>query len=79
MAALNYLANNQAMITVSLGMGIGYSVLDIVDTFANASNKKIPDEMMLRRAEDVAIKYADACQAQQLLGLAGNARFSENV
>ena len=67
-AAIDYLAKNQALITVNLGTGIGYSVLDVVNAFAKASDKKIPYEMMPRRAGDVAINYADASQAKQLLG-----------
>ena len=42
MAALNYWANNQAMMTVNLAADIGYSLLIVVDTLANASNKKYP-------------------------------------
>ena len=42
MAALNYWANNQAMMTVKLGSGVGYNVLDTGGTLANASNKKYP-------------------------------------
>ena len=36
------MANNQAMIIVNLGTGIGYSVLAVVNNFTKASNKKIP-------------------------------------
>jgi UDP-glucose 4-epimerase len=67
-AALDYLAKHQAMITVNLGTGIGYSVLDVVNAFAEASNKEIPYEIMPRRVGDVAINFADALQALQLLG-----------
>ena len=66
--ALDYLLENETMITVNLGTGVGYSVLDVVNAFAKASDKKIPYEMMPRRAGDVAINYADASQAKQLLG-----------
>ena len=68
LAALDYLAKNQAMITVNLGTGIGYSVLDVVNAFAKASNKEIPYQMMPRREGDVAINYADASKAAQMLG-----------
>jgi UDP-glucose 4-epimerase len=67
-AALDYLAKHQAMITVNLGTGIGYSVLDVVNAFAEASNKEIPYEIMPRRVGDVAINFADAMQAARLLG-----------
>jgi UDP-glucose 4-epimerase len=53
---------------VNLGTGIGYSVLDVVNAFAKASAKTIPYEILPRRAGDVAINYADASNAKQLLG-----------
>ena len=67
-AALDYLAKNQALITVNLGTGNGYSVLDVVNAFAKASAKNIPYEVLPRRAGDVAINYADASEAGHLLG-----------
>jgi UDP-glucose 4-epimerase len=67
-AALDYLTKNQAMITVNLGTGVGYSVLDVVNTFAKTSAKNIPYEILPRRAGDVAINYADASLAKTLLG-----------
>jgi UDP-glucose 4-epimerase len=67
-AALEYLVSNQAMITVNLGTGIGYSVLDVVEAFAANSSKNIPYEILPRRLGDVAINYADATAAKTLLG-----------
>jgi UDP-glucose 4-epimerase len=67
-AALDYLTKHQALITVNLGTGIGYSVLDVVKAFEKASAKTIPYEILPRRAGDVAINYADASNAKQLLG-----------
>ncbi|MES2580373.1 MAG: UDP-glucose 4-epimerase GalE [Pseudomonadota bacterium] len=66
-AALDYLAKNQNMITVNLGTGIGYSVLDVVNAFAKSSAKDIPYEILPRRLGDVAINYADANVAKELL------------
>lgn len=67
-AALDYLHNNQTMLTLNLGTGIGYSVLDVVNAFAKVSDKAIPYEILPRRAGDVAINYADASQASNILG-----------
>ena len=67
-AALDYLEKNQAMITVNLGTGNGYSVLDVVNAFAKTSAKEISYEILPRRAGDVAINYADASLAKKLLG-----------
>jgi UDP-glucose 4-epimerase len=66
--ALDYLSKNQRMITVNLGTGIGYSVLDVVNAFAKSSAKDIPYEILPRRLGDVAINYADASVAKELLG-----------
>ncbi len=67
-AALDYLSKNERMITVNLGTGIGYSVLDVVNAFAKNSQKEIPYEILPRRLGDVAINYADATEAKDLLG-----------
>ena len=67
-AALNYLFNNEALITLNLGTGNGYSVLDVVNAFSKMSGKHIPYEFLPRRRGDVALNFADATQAKQLLG-----------
>lgn len=67
-AALDYLSKNQQIITVNLGTGIGYSVLDVVNAFAKSSTKNIPYEILPRRLGDVAINYADSSVAKELLG-----------
>lgn len=65
---LAYLLKNEAIITVNLGTGVGYSVLDVVNAFAKVSGKLVPYEFLPRRAGDVAINYADASKAMSLLG-----------
>ena len=71
-AALDYLRTHQSMITLNLGTGIGYSVLDVVNAFAKVSDKPIPYEILPRRAGDVAINYADASRALTTLGWRAN-------
>ena len=66
--ALDYLLENEKMITVNLGTGVGYSVLDVVNAFVKVSGKPVPYEFLPRRAGDVAINYADASKAYSLLG-----------
>lgn len=68
LAALNYLFENEALITVNLGTGNGYSVLDVVKTFSEVSGKSVPYKMLPRRAGDVAVNYADTSYARQLIG-----------
>ena len=67
-ATLDYLLKNETMLTLNLGTGKGYSVLDVVNTFAKVSAKKIPFVILPRRQGDVAINYADASQALSILG-----------
>lgn len=67
-AALSYLENNQTLVTVNLGTGIGYSVLEVVAAFEKSCGKKIPYEILARRPGDVSIYYADASLAKTTLG-----------
>ena len=52
----------------NLGTGNGYSVLEIVKNFEEASGKKVPYEIKPRRAGDIATCYADATKAKEELG-----------
>jgi len=67
-AALDYLLRDKGSITVNLGTGVGYSVLNLVRSFEKASGKAIPYEIVARRPGDVPACYADASLAQRLLG-----------
>ena len=55
-------------LTVNLGTGIGYSVLDVVRAFEQASARPVAYQVAARRAGDVAACYADPAHAAQLLG-----------
>ena len=52
----------------NLGTGIGYSVLDVVNSFEKASGQKVPYKIVERRAGDIATCYADATKALRELG-----------
>jgi UDP-glucose 4-epimerase len=67
-AALRYLFDADRSLTVNLGTGQGYSVLDVVRAYAKASGRDIPYVVAPRRPGDVATCYADASRAAQLLG-----------
>jgi UDP-glucose 4-epimerase len=67
-AALRRLLDQPGSLTVNLGTGCGYSVLEVVQAFAAASGRPVPYEIHPRRAGDVASCYADATLAHQLLG-----------
>ena len=50
----------------NLGTGVGYSVLDIVKNFEEATGMKVPYVIKERRAGDIATCYADASKAREL-------------
>jgi UDP-glucose 4-epimerase len=68
LAALDALAREAGMMTVNLGTGQGYSVLDVVKAFEKASGRPVPYEFLPRRAGDVASCYADPALALSQLG-----------
>jgi UDP-glucose 4-epimerase len=68
LAALDYLKSRQRSITVNLGTGRGYSVLQSVRAFERASGKRIALEFHPRRAGDVAACYADPSAAAREFG-----------
>ena len=68
LAALDYLAANPGLLTVNLGTGRGYSVLEIVRAFERASGHAVPYEIVARRAGDIAACYADPTLARERLG-----------
>jgi UDP-glucose 4-epimerase len=67
-AALKYLCRATGMLTVNLGTGCGYSVLDMVRSFEKVSGRPLPYVITERRPGDVAIYYADPALAERLLG-----------
>lgn len=66
--AIDYLESKDRSLTVNLGTGQGYSVLDVVRAFEQVSKRKVPFELCPRRAGDVAICYADPEKAAELMG-----------
>ncbi|PPD01173.1 MAG: UDP-glucose 4-epimerase GalE [Methylotenera sp.] len=66
--ALEYLLKKEDFITLNLGTGKGFSVLDVVRAFSKASDKSIPYEFLPRRMGDIAMNYADTKLAMELLG-----------
>ena len=68
LAALAALARSGQSLTVNLGAGQGYSVLDMVRAFEAASGRPVPYQIVARRAGDIATCYADPQLAGELLG-----------
>jgi UDP-glucose 4-epimerase len=67
LSALNYVMGSKGVLTVNLGTGVGYSVLELVQAFEAASNKKIAYKIVGRRLGDVACCYADTTFAKDIL------------
>uniref|UniRef100_UPI003F498AD5 UDP-glucose 4-epimerase GalE n=1 Tax=Cupriavidus yeoncheonensis TaxID=1462994 RepID=UPI003F498AD5 len=67
-AALDYLRREDSGLTVNLGTGQGYSVLEVVKAYRRASGRPVPYEIVARRPGDIAACYADPSLATQLLG-----------
>lgn len=68
LAALRALKAAEGVLTVNLGTGQGYSVLDMVRAFESASGQKVPYKIVGRRPGDIATCYADPSLAKKLLG-----------
>lgn len=68
LAALDALARSGGMLTVNLGTGQGYSVLDMVRAFETASGRSVPYRLVDRRPGDIASCYADPALAETVLG-----------
>jgi UDP-glucose 4-epimerase len=67
LAALDHLSAEPQCLAVNLGTGTGYSVLDMVKAFEQASGQPIPFKFAPRRSGDVASCYADPSLARKLL------------
>lgn len=68
LAALRALRERPGVLTVNLGTGLGYSVLQMVKAFAAASGKAVPYRLAARRPGDIAQCYADPSRAREVLG-----------
>src|SRR3990170_3642472 len=68
LAALDALIERTGVLTVNLGTGRGYTVLDMVRAFAAASGKPVPYRIVGRRPGDIAQCYADPTLAHETLG-----------
>lgn len=65
--AIEYLESHGGVEVFNLGTGVGYSVLDIVNTFSAVNGVEIPYQILDRRAGDVATLLADPSKANREL------------
>lgn len=68
LAALDALSKDPGLITVNLGTGRGYSVLEMVRAFEKASGRPVPYNVVARRSGDIATCFADPAYAEAKLG-----------
>ncbi|MGE0622580.1 MAG: UDP-glucose 4-epimerase GalE [Pseudomonadales bacterium] len=61
--ALRYLDDHPGIHVHNLGTGRGYSVLEVVKAFEQASGRSIPFKVVGRREGDAAVSYADPRKA----------------
>lgn len=66
--ALKKIKEKAGLCIYNLGTGVGYSVLDIVHNFEDATGVKIPYVIKPRRDGDIATCYSDASKAKKELG-----------
>jgi UDP-glucose 4-epimerase len=68
LAALSWMQHNRGIGIWNLGTGRGYSVLEIVHAFEQASGRPVPYTIVERRPGDIAECWADASRAERELG-----------
>jgi UDP-glucose 4-epimerase len=69
-AALHWQLANPGSLTVNLGTGRGYSVLELVAAYERASGRRVPYEIVARRPGDIDACYADPRRARETIGWA---------
>ncbi|KGM41292.1 UDP-galactose-4-epimerase [Aquabacterium sp. NJ1] len=67
-AALRYLADKGQSLTVNLGTGQGYSVVELAQAYGKAADREIPLVFAPRRPGDVDACYADPRHAFETMG-----------
>ena len=65
---LRHLQQESGCVTLNLGTGRGYSVLEMVRAFSTVCGHDIPYRIAARRAGDIGLCYADATRAREVLG-----------
>ena len=66
-AAVNYAADQKGCQVFNLGTGVGYSVLDMVNTFMEVNHVNVPYQIVDRRPGDIATCYADPSKSREIL------------
>lgn len=75
--AINYALNNKGIDYFNLGTGVGYSVLEMVNTFSKVNNVDVSYVIGDRRKGDIASCYADSSYAYEKLGWKAELRLED--
>ncbi|PVZ83741.1 UDP-glucose 4-epimerase GalE [Serratia sp. S1B] len=68
LSALEHITKSKGVTVYNLGTGVGYSVLQMLHTFEQASGCQITYQVAPRRSGDIAECWADASLAREKLG-----------
>lgn len=66
-SALEYIDKHTGIDYYNLGTGKGYSVLEMVSAFSDVNHVEVPYKIAPRRDGDIAMCYADATKAKEVL------------
>lgn len=66
--AVDYIMKSKGVDVFNIGIGRGYSVLEMIAAFEKVSKVEIPFEIVKRRPGDIAICYANSDKALKKLG-----------
>jgi UDP-glucose 4-epimerase len=75
--SLQKISSLDGVLTVNLGTGNGYSVLEMVAAFEKASGKKVSYKIAPRREGDIAACFADPAYAKEVLGWSATKELNE--
>jgi UDP-glucose 4-epimerase len=75
--ALEKLDERSGVEAINLGTGRGYSVLEAIRAFSQASGREIPYRMASRRPGDSAITFADVAKCRRQFGWVAARSFAE--
>ena len=67
-AAVEYAVKHEGCEVFNLGTGVGYSVLDMVNTFREVNQVALSYKIVDRRPGDIATCYADPAKSAEVLG-----------
>ena len=67
-AAIAYTRDHRGAEAINLGTGRGISVLELIGAYERVNGVRVPHEMAPRRPGDVAVCFADARKAAEVLG-----------